>query len=40
MGEDGAIHSEQGDWYDYVEHISKLEISMTNPYLSVENEKR
>tara|TARA_R100000734_G_C3317888_1_gene111424 strand:- start:1677 stop:2081 length:405 start_codon:yes stop_codon:yes gene_type:complete len=40
MGEDGAIHSEQGDWYNYVEHISKLEISMTNPYLSVANEKR
>jgi len=26
MGEDGAIHSEQGDWYEHVEHISKLEL--------------
>ena len=26
LGEDGEIHSEIGDWYNYVDHISKLEI--------------
>ena len=27
LGEDGQTHSEIGDWYNYVDHISKLEIS-------------
>ena len=26
LGEEGEIHSEIGDWYNYVDHISKLEI--------------
>ena len=27
LGEEGEIHSAIGDWYNYVDHISKLEIS-------------
>ena len=27
LGEMGETHSEIGDWYNYVEHISKLEIA-------------
>ena len=27
LGEDNVIHSEIGEWYDYVNHISKLEIN-------------
>ena len=27
LGEMGETHSEIGDWYNYVDHISKLEIS-------------
>ena len=26
LGEEGEIHSAIGDWYNYVDHISKLEI--------------
>ena len=26
LGEQGETHSEIGDWYNYVDHISKLEI--------------
>ena len=26
LGEDNVIHSERGEWYDFVDHISKLEI--------------
>lgn len=26
LGEDNVIHSERGEWYDYVEHICKLKI--------------
>ena len=26
LGEEGEIHSGIGDWYNYVDHISKLEI--------------
>lgn len=26
LGEDGEIHSEIGDWYNFVDHISKLKI--------------
>lgn len=27
LGEQGETHSEIGDWYNYVDHISKLEIA-------------
>ena len=27
LGEDGTIHSETGSWYDYIDHVSKLEIA-------------